>query len=842
MAACSIDFKKAMGELLGDEDSQRVLDRVNQIRLEKKAAAAKRGAGLEEDELSLAQEQAIAEIESQVKHKKLVEYLSAIKEHDIRKAIATRDNMGDGLIDYMDDFEGKSTASLIKSSVGDSYKRLTTKLLQEDLLSAFWDKSLDQDLGRAMAGEAVKNPEVMRLAEVVNNVLKENKARQNRLGANIGEISDYIATHSHNRVKMLEVAPTFIERQRIRLELFKTKGVKVAKAMREMAFDRWASYISDKLDWDRMDILEADKPKFMRSVYDALVSGVHLKPAGTLDEQVQALTGKLAFAKPASLAEKISQSRLLHFKDADSWMDYNRVFGADTVHNSIINSIGMSGRTIGLLKTWGPNPRNLFDIIRRDAKEVERTDPKALRKIKGAGWLFDDLNGDLQSENITAGNIFAGIRSWIAGSKLGLILASSVADLGAKAALLGEHGVSPLDRHAKAVTSLFEGRSSKEMQLLDEALGTWSESRYGHMARFFSAGDTIPGGMAKAMETFFKLTGITWWDRVNRQSIASAVSNMLGQAKGKTFHNLVQKGNLELYGIGDKEWNLFRKNTRNIEGKDYITPDAAQDFTREDIAKYLGKKDVDRLSEFEYLEAIDDLESNMSTFFIDQTDQANIQPSVRDRQLILRGSKPGTWEGEAKRFMAQFKNFGIGFINRNIRNRIRKDGVGSASVIAEVMVASTLWGYVAMSSKDLSKGLVPRDPTDPKTWAAALLQGGGAGIYGDFLFSDYNRFGGGFWNTALGPGAGIVGRLASIYRSLVTGDFDRLTRQGFMFGKNNMPYLNLIYVRLAIDHLFLFGMQEHVSRGSLRRLINRYKKKNKQSFWVNPNHYLGYRG
>jgi len=36
-------------------------------------------------------------------------------------------------------------------------------------------------------------------------------------------------------------------------------------------------------------------------------------------------------------------------------------------------------------------------------------------------------------------------------------------------------------------------------------------------------------------------------------------------------------------------------------------------------------------------------------------------------------------------------------------------------------------------------------------WFASLLQAGGLGIYGDLLFSDVNRFGGGIGTTVAGP-------------------------------------------------------------------------------------------
>ena len=56
-------------------------------------------------------------------------------------------------------------------------------------------------------------------------------------------------------------------------------------------------------------------------------------------------------------------------------------------------------------------------------------------------------------------------------------------------------------------------------------------------------------------------------------------------------------------------------------------------------------------------------------------------------------------------------------------------------------------GYLSMTLKELAKGRTPREPDDAASYgklvAAAMVQGGGLGIYGDFLFGEANRVGGG---------------------------------------------------------------------------------------------------
>jgi hypothetical protein len=40
---------------------------------------------------------------------------------------------------------------------------------------------------------------------------------------------------------------------------------------------------------------------------------------------------------------------------------------------------------------------------------------------------------------------------------------------------------------------------------------------------------------------------------------------------------------------------------------------------------------------------------------------------------------------------------------------------------------------------------------DPKFWAKSAAQGGGIGLFGDFLFADQNRYGGGIVSSLAEP-------------------------------------------------------------------------------------------
>ena len=84
-----------------------------------------------------------------------------------------------------------------------------------------------------------------------------------------------------------------------------------------------------------------------------------------------------------------------------------------------------------------------------------------------------------------------------------------------------------------------------------------------------------------------------------------------------------------------------------------------------------------------------------------------------------------------------------------------------------------LGGYIRMTSRDLAYGDQPRIPQNTgdaaKIALAALAQGGGLGIFGDFLFGEANRMGASNLSSLGGPvdTGGIGDGLSALRRWMV---------------------------------------------------------------------------
>lgn len=196
--------------------------------------------------------------------------------------------------------------------------------------------------------------------------------------------------------------------------------------------------------------------------------------------------------------------------------------------------------------------------------------------------------------------------------------------------------------------------------------------------------------------------------------------------------------------------------------------------------------------------------------------------------------------GEALRLFWQFKSFGIAIMQRGFLREFYgygngaggKIGMSEARGLALFMAGSIGFGYLAMAMKDLLRGKEPKPLDNPKTWTAAAAQGGGFGIYGDFLFGEASRTGGGFLQTLGGPTVGKADSAYQLYSAAKRGD--DVGAQALRLAYTNTPYLNLFYLRMATDYLVLYELQEAMNPGYLRRMERRQQEQTGQEWWLKP--------
>jgi hypothetical protein len=247
-------------------------------------------------------------------------------------------------------------------------------------------------------------------------------------------------------------------------------------------------------------------------------------------------------------------------------------------------------------------------------------------------------------------------------------------------------------------------------------------------------------------------------------------------------------------------------------------------------------------------DAKEDVATRLQSLIYDRMNYAVISPTARTEYFQTGGGKQrGTALGEGARTIMQFKSFSIAFWQNAIQQELYARGAGlgqrigarEALGMAWLMASMTGIGYVSMTLKDWAKGKKARPVDNMRTWMSAAVQGGGAGLYGDYLFGERNRFGRSMWSSALGPTASDIeelGEIAISARDIVTADAE-LRDPGaklLKFGVNHTPFVNLFYTKLAMEHLFLFQLQEELNPGYLRRMERRVERETGAEWHLRP--------
>lgn len=664
--------------------------------------------------------------------------------------------------------------------------------------------------------------EAVDIARIVAKWQESTRLDANRAGAWIGQRDDYITRQSHVPEKI------------------RGRGT-------EADFEQWAQVARKAFDLPQMMALSGatDPEKVLRSLWANLASGNHLKAVP--DEVASGFKG------PANIAKKLSQSRSVIFKDADAWFDYNQQYGAGNLRESVLQGLERSAQSTGIMQMLGTNPTAMVNAIRDDltlsAKETGKVD--AVAKLSESRGEIDRYLAAVDGSMNIAGNAMwarrsANARSWQSLAKLGGMVLSQLNDVAVYGSGARYQGRGFFSGMAEAVGGLGRDLSAPERRELAASLGVVLDNMAGELGRVGSFAEA--GSMNRIMGTFMKWNGSQWWQSRMRTSAAFGMSHHMALQASKSFADIGPEYQrvLGLYGIGDAEWKVISKTAeKQVDGKSYIVPEGLRSVSDDTMRQYAGQA----ASESDLARARTDIEGKLRTYFTDQTSVLALEPDAKTRAILLQGTRPGTWTGEFMRFAMQFKSFTGAYMQRILGRELYgrgyegdsligalRNGNGEFQGIARLMAMTTLMGYASMSLKDLAKGKTPRDPTEEgqalKVMFAALVQGGGAGIYGDFLFGAANRMGSGTIESLAGPTISSIGRVVDLYHRALEGD--DVSARAFGEVLNNTPFLNLFYLRPVLNHMFLYNIQELLSPGYLRRMERDAEQKNGQEWLIRP--------
>lgn len=864
MTVCLTEVRQAAKELLNEDDAKALIENIQ----ERARAKAEAKAISYEQALRESADNMAAQMDRDVKLAKFQQYKNIVKRadrdnfyksfgNDVKalKAITVGVATGKG---------GKQSTALLQRKVtGQLLGGFYRDLKETGVLEVFESKEYEQILAQELTKPgSTGNNEARQVAEIYKKWADISRRMQNAEGADIGSLDEYMGRQSHNADLMRRTQDSWLDNLKDRINYNKERLASGepydGKYFYEKAYRRWKDFILPRLDHVRTFIDGAEPEKFLRSVYDNLISGVHNKEI----EASERMQAKYAFQGPGNLAKRLSQERKLHFKDGIAFYEYNKKFGNTTMHSNLLQTFDNAGKNIGLLRIWGTNPEAAFKRDLRSMQESpeNKRNPKIEKAINNNQKLqqyFDILTGVANNPaNSALARRASNIRAWKSMAALPLTTFRSIPDIAKHAAQMhASTGQTFMTAMRDSMLSMMQGMPKGELEHIADLTNVWARGVHDSVISKFSAADAPGGFTAKSMQVFFKYNWMNWWSEALTKGTGISVARNLAIQRGMAFENLHPNAQytFDLYGINAKAWDLIR--TAKVKGannEEFITADAMDNLSHEEIAKYLDK-DMENIKPYEFEQVKRDMNDRVGMYITDQASQVNPENMANVRRLMYQGTRPGTPIGELLRFIGQFKaytaDFTMNILGRDVGRMVSRMREGENFADMMRRGAGDIWGlsqfigwttalwYIGNGVADIAKGKQPRPLDSPKTWISALAGGGGLGIYGDFLFGEYtaNRFGGGFLETAAGPVLSDVAGILKLLGKLKSGDDP--TNAAFQLFKNNIPFLNLFYSRIALDYAILYGIQERISPGSLHRMENRLRKEQEQEFIFAPSQY-----
>lgn len=668
--------------------------------------------------------------------------------------------------------------------------------------------------------------QAVEIAKILDKWQNVSRLDANRAGAWIGKVDDYGVRQTHSADRIYKAGET-----------------------------AWKADVLPVLDLERMfpEGTPKDLDGWLTETFKNITTGIRETTTGAKDA---------AFKGPGNLAKKLSQERVIHFKTADAAFEYNQKYGTGNLRETFIEGMRQSAYATGLMQVLGTNPEsNLREIINA-VRSGMRDDVPALQKfdryqdrIKNAYLEVSGVTRRAVSSRMAA--IGQGARQWFTMTTLGGAVLSATTDVPIRASLLRYQGQSYLgglvDGLIAPIKRLTAGMDSGEKKAVLAASGYFNEIALSNMATRFSPDDQIPGVLHRGVNLFFKMNLLAGWTDSMRRATVESMAHYWGSIAGKSWGELSDRNRMALqrFRIGEQEWAVISQGVVEADGRKFMTPQAVREMDldafsplatdRIRAAKEQGVKSgkpetADRNVRKILEETRESTADKLQQFYADDLDSAVIQPDARTLAFMRRGTQAGTVIGEVMRLFWQFKSFGIAVMQRAFLRELHgygpKAGLSTTRGLGLMLLGSLGFGYMAMSLKDMVKGKTPRPVNNPKTWAAAMVQGGGLGIYGDFLFGEASRMGGGFLETLGGPAVGKAAEVKRLYDRAVAGD--DVAAEALRFGINNVPGNNLFYTRMAADYFFLYELQESMNPGYLRRMERRAEQERGQQWWLRP--------
>ncbi|MFY5972647.1 hypothetical protein ACOUV0_12480 [Acinetobacter baumannii] len=685
------------------------------------------------------------------------------------------------------------------------------------------NKEMTDDIIRVMFGGKSDNPEITAMAKDVSFALEEMRLAFNRAGGNIRKLDNWGFMTSHDQKKVA----------------FSTEK-------------EWVDEVLPKLDRnqyvreDGLLMSDSEVRTMLKDVYRTIATNGANK---VLDgrKSITPVGGR------SKMANRHQEARALHFKDGDSWLEYQAKFGTYNetgFHEILKNHTHRMSTEIAMMQNFGSNPRLSFENLLEEASTKLKADPENGSKhgeidkqSKRALSMYNTLDANTRAVDSTLGNVMGGLRALMVASKLGGTTLTTIGDHASTKKIANMLGLS----YTKSVLPEYM-KQLTQGKYRDEALrfGLGITEMVGSTSRFGDA-DVISSAtkagrfnarMQQLASTTLKISGLNAVTAGMKRAFNLVHMNKIAEMTRSTHWKDLGKDDLKILkgnGITEKDWNLWRELTpsKREDGAIVLTQNDFFNASDEVIKKFLPKDKQDSptaLADYRYKAAM-----KYQTHIFNEESVAVIEAGVRERSIINLGDA-GTIQGELGRTLFQFKGFPLAYMLRIGHRAFAQGDIKSrATFLVSLLAYQTLAGAFIVQLQNLVNGKNPEPVFTPDFFGKSILKGGGLSFMGDLMSALSDPTGRSFGDFVAGPLVSQGGKLGMLLTGMgnnfIEGKESTRAMEIANTLKGNLPFQNIWYSKLIIDRMLYSKLQNMIDPDYLPKTQQRLEKLGNSYWW-----------
>lgn len=707
------------------------------------------------------------------------------------------------------DSKSRAIAAIYRGELVDFYTNV------KGGLGVFTDAELVQKIVRERFNDSTGDPLAKKISDKMGEVFEGMRERFNRAGGDIGKLDDWGLPQTHSLEKIVLAG----------------KQAWVQKA--EGLIDTSKYVHEDGTYYSQQEIRE-----LLEYSFDTLSSN------GANKTEI----GRQSFGGNSKVTSRHSESRVLHFKDAESWMEYQSEFGGMPFVDLIEAHVNGLSKDIAMVENLGSSPKNAMRILMDAAEQkdwqkgIDANDTGKSRKR--AQVMFDEFSGQNTPQSEVLANLGLAYRSMNVASMLGGTTISSVTDQAMIAKTASIHGIAYRKTFGELISQL--NPKNKEDRELAHSLGLATEEMLGSIARWSDDGLTsvhgksqklarVSSGIASQVMRISGLNALTAASKVGFTKMLMHKYGTLTRSKAWADLDAMDRELMEKTGLNERAWEVMRLADPVVDrkGNQLMSARSIYEIPDSDLTRFGDPQRVRN-----------EVATQFQAHLLDEQGMAVVEAGLRERTWMSAGQRKGTGMGELVKSMLQFKSFPAAFLMRHGSRAMAQDGVkGKAAYGVSLFAMTTLLGALAVQLKELANGNDPStmwDSDDPQKamnfWTRSAVQGGGLSILGDILVAGTDTSGRSTSDFMVGPlGSDVkavlgltVGNLTQYYDDKDT----NASNEAFRLLKNKIPAQNLWYTKAATNRMIFDEMQDMIAPGYREKLLRKAERQHDRTrFW-----------